>query len=121
MKLRVIVLILSLIVVSCSVNRVTDRDEVAFKMSGNSILVEVEDSSRVKFTSGIPVCPYCYRGTVRSFQGGEIESGYFVTSYNESGKRRGASSIYGIFEYYCYECGRYYTVIGSGGDWEYRK
>uniref|UniRef100_A0A6H1ZCR6 Uncharacterized protein n=1 Tax=viral metagenome TaxID=1070528 RepID=A0A6H1ZCR6_9ZZZZ len=69
----------------------------------------------IKYTKGIPICPYCKKPTKRHALIGTVEttSVIYLPIYDETGKDISIHKSNIVKKYLCLECINSYTVLGN--------
>jgi len=101
-------LIIAMFLFGCvSINKYTHPDE---------ILNTPDIQEEVRFTKGIPICPYCKKPTERSGGMGEVTMMYFPPVWDKEGNNTNPDRNIKTTYWRCQECGKDYTIIGNAVD-----
>jgi len=72
---------------------------------------------KVKYTNGIPICPFCKVPTKRGgSQGGSSTAMYFPPQYDEKGNNINPDRNIITTNWQCLKCTKYYVVSGNQTD-----
>ncbi len=77
-------------------------------------------SSKVKYTGGIPECPYCKKPTKRQIGSTSGTLMYFPPTYDEKGRNINPDRNTNTTDYTCLNCGKKYYVENKLNEANYK-